>query len=236
MNLDGAVQPRAKTMTEGKIGVRGPSLQKHRDILAAAYALFLEHGYAGTTIEQVAETADVSKQTVYAHFGGGGDGVKDALFRAMVEAEVGRGHEAPHPLAATMADTDDLERDLTVFARHHLRLVMRPDLVRLRRMLIGEAERFPVLAHTWYANGPEQSIALFAGWFAALDDRGVLHVPDPMLAAQTFNWLVLSTPLNRAMALGTPSTIPNDLDGYADEAVRVFLAAYSPPGPASPTR
>lgn len=48
-----------------------------------------------------------------------------------------------------------------------------------------------------------------------------------MLAAQTFNWLVLSTPLNEAMALGPSGPAAADLDRYADEAVRVFLAAYT---------
>ncbi len=212
--------------TDRRPGVRGPSQRKHRAILIAAYRLFLDHGFAATTIEDVAAAAEVSKQTVYAHFGGGPGEVKETLFRAMVEAEVGRRHEAPHPLVDTMAASDDLQRDLAVFARHHLRLVMQPDLVRLRRMLIGEAERFPGLAGAWYANGPQQSFAMFAGWFEALDERRLLDVPDPMLAAQTFNWLVLSTPLNEAMALGPAHHADADLDRYADEAVRVFLAAY----------
>lgn len=211
-------------------GVRGPSRQKRQDVLEAAGRLFLAQGYTATTIEEVADEAGVSKQTIYAHFGDGHDGAKDALFRAMVEALVGRRHEEPHPLEATMARTHDLRADLRTFARHHLRLVMTPDLVRLRRMLIGEAERFPGLAQSWYANGPVQSFDLFADWFAALDKRGLLDVPDPMLAAQTFNWLVLSTPLNEAMALGTSGAAAADLDRYADEAVRVFLAAYGRPG------
>jgi TetR/AcrR family transcriptional regulator, mexJK operon transcriptional repressor len=108
--------------------------------------------------------------------------------------------------------------------------VMRPDLIQLRRMLIGEAARFPGLAHSWWTNGPVRSFELFAGWFTILDERGLLHMPDPLLAAQTFNWLVLSTPLNEAMARGAP-TDTGDLDRYADEAVRVFLAAYQPRTP-----
>lgn len=209
--------------------VRGPSRQKRQNILAAAGRLFLERGVAATTIEHVAQDAGVSKQTIYAHFGDGGDGVKDTLFRAMVDAEVGRREHPPHPLEATMASTDDLDRDLRAYARHHLRLVMTPHLVRLRRMLIGEAERFPRLAEAWYVNGPVQSFQLFAGWFAALHERGLLDTPDPMLAAQTFNWLVLSTPLNEAMAQGSSGPAVADLDRYADEAVRVFLAAYGRP-------
>lgn len=183
----------------------------------------------------------MSKQTVYAHFGDGENGVKDTLFRAMVEADVGQHHEDPHPLEATMTETDDLESDLQTFARHHLRLVMTPELVRLRRMLIGEAERFPGLARSWYENGPAQSFDTFAAWFDALDTSGLLRIPDPMLAAQTFNWLVLSTPLNEAMAFGTSEVTVANLDRYADEAVRVFLAAYGvsqrdPSPPQAPSR
>jgi TetR/AcrR family transcriptional regulator, mexJK operon transcriptional repressor len=217
-------------VSTSKPGVRGPSRTKRHDILAAAYRLFLQHGFAATTIEDVATEAGVSKQTVYAHFGDGDDPVKDTLFRAMVEREVGLRHLDAHPLEVTMALTHDLEDDLRTFARHHLHLVMRPDLIQLRRMLIGEAERFPGLANVWWTNGPVRSFELFAGWFTILDERGLLHVPDPLLAAQTFNWLVLSTPLNEAMALGAP-TDATDLDRHADEAVRVFLAAYQPRTP-----
>lgn len=217
-----------------RAGVRGPSRRKRRDILTAAFRLFLDRGFAATTIEDVAEAAGVSKQTVYAHFGGSDEGVKDALFQQMVEAQVGQRDEPAHPLAATMATTDDLETDLRTFARWHLHLVMTPDLLRLRRMLIGEAARFPKLARSWYTNGPAQSFGMFAEWFTALHERGLLHVPDPMLAAQTFNWLVLSTPLNEAMALGDSPPTAADLDSYADEAVRVFLAAYAGATPAAP--
>lgn len=172
----------------------------------------------------------MSRQTVYAHFGDDPEltgGVKDALFVAMVEAQVGRDDEEPHPLVAAIPETEDLESDLRAYARHHLSLVMTPVLVRLRRVIIGEAERFPRLAEAWFKQGPQRSIDMFADWFKGLDERGLLHAPDPMLAAETFNWLVLSAPLNEAMSLADATT-HRDLDRYADEAVRVFLAAYRP--------
>lgn len=208
-------------------GVRGPSQRKRRAILEAAFRVFLKAGFGGATIEEVADAADVSKQTVYAHFGGGDEGAKETLFRAMVEQEVGR-LDQPDPVAAALGVTVDLAGDLTTFARHHLRLVMTPDLVRLRRMLIGEAERFPALAAAWYANGPAQSSESFAAAFAVLHRRGLLDIDDPLVAGQTFNWLVLSTPLNHAMAHPDVMWSGDDLDRVADEAVRVFLAAFGP--------
>jgi TetR/AcrR family transcriptional repressor of mexJK operon len=41
-----------------------------------------------------------------------------------------------------------------------------------------------------------------------------------------FNWMVLSIPLNRAMFSPAPDFDGTELERYADEAVRVFLAAY----------
>jgi TetR/AcrR family transcriptional repressor of mexJK operon len=207
---------------------RGPSRSKHRDILDGALDLFLELGFDATTIEGVADRAGVSKQTVYAHFGD-----KETLFRELVEREVGQRDAPAHPLAATMPESTDLHRDLRVYARWHLRLVMTPHLVDLRRRLIGESMRFPELARQWYANGPRRSIDLFAGWFDVLHERGVLHAPDPIRAGETFNWLVLSTPLNAAMASAWNE--PDEaLDACADEAVRVFLAAHAVPAAGCP--
>ncbi len=71
-------------------------------------------------------------------------------------------------------------------------------------------------------------MAMLATVFEQLAERGVLRVDDPPLAAEHFNWLVMSTPLNRAMLLGddqAPSAA--DLERYTDAGVRVFLAAYA---------
>ena len=208
---------------------RGPSQVKRRRILDAAFDAFLAHGFASTTLEQIAESAQVSRQTVYAHFDSADLGVKEAVFTTMVESRVGDAEREEHPLVASMPDSDDLEQDLTEFARHHLRTVLAPDLVRLRRMILGETERFPALARTWFTHGPLASYELFEGWFDVLHRRDLLHAPDPRTAAEMFNWLVLSAPLNDAMAR-PDATTDIDLDRHAGEAVRVFLAAYRKPG------
>ncbi len=202
---------------------RGPSAGKRRAVLDAARELFLERGFAGTGMDDVATAAGVSKQTVYSHFSD-----KQGLFTELIESDVGQLDVAQHPLVTAMPDTDDVRRDLRAYARFHLSVVMQPHLLRMRRMLIGEAERFPELARAWFANGPELSVALFASWFAALDRRGLLRVADPVMAGEHYNWLILSTPVNRAMSepLDRPLYTRRQLDRYADEAVRVFLAAY----------
>ena len=59
------------------------SERKRRAIVEAATTLFLENGYRGTSMEQIATVARVSKQTVYRHFSD-----KEALFNAIVTATV----------------------------------------------------------------------------------------------------------------------------------------------------
>jgi TetR/AcrR family transcriptional regulator, mexJK operon transcriptional repressor len=218
--------PVVATLVQTSRRTRGPSASKQRAVLAAAREVFVELGYAGASLDEVATRAGVSRQTVYTHFHD-----KERLFSAMVEAEVGQVDGPHHPLDAALADSDDVESDLRTYACYHLSLVMQPHLIALRRMLIGEAGRFPTLATAWYREGPERSCHTFARWFARLHERGLLVVPDPWLAAQHYNWLVLSIPLNRAMAapLTPPPFSTDDLTRHAHEAVRIFLAAYGKP-------
>lgn len=210
----------------------GRSARKRRAIIDAARALFLQQGYAGTSMDDVAALAGVSKQTIYKHFVD-----KQQLFTDLITADIAQVEASTDPLVESMPDSQDLERDLREFARRHLATVMQPHLLRMRRVVIGEADRFPELARAWYESGPVRSCEMFARWFQALDRRGLLRVDDPLLAAQHFNWLILSIPLNKAMAcpLDEPIFTERELERYADEGVRVFLAAYgAPPDSAAP--
>jgi len=65
--------------------------------------------------------------------------------------------------------------------------------------------------------------------FQVLADRGLLRLDDARLAAQQFNWLVLSIPLNQAMFSLDTDFSETELDRYADDAVSIFLAAYGVP-------
>lgn len=193
-------------------------------ILDAATSVFVERGYAGTTMDDVAAAARASKQTLYQRFGD-----KVGLFEAVIEANIAEAEAGTDPHLAALRDTDDIEGDLGRFARQHLRDVLQPHLLRIRRLVIAEADRFPTLAQTWFERGPERAHDTLADLFAHLTARGVLVTDRPRVAAEHFNWLVLSIPLHRS--LYQPNTRPTDdeLDAIADEAVRIFLAAYAAP-------
>jgi TetR/AcrR family transcriptional regulator, mexJK operon transcriptional repressor len=106
---------------------------------------------------------------------------------------------------------------------------MQPQILLLRRLVIGEARRFPDLGRTFYEQGPGRTITALATVFERLAARGTLQLDDPSLAAAHFNWLVMSIPLNQAMFLGEDEPAAAELNRYADAGVQAFLAAYGRP-------
>lgn len=108
-------------------------------------------------------------------------------------------------------------------------MVIQPQVLQLRRLLIGEAGRLPKLSRAYYEGAPERTLATLAACFQHLGERGLLRVDDPRIAANHFAFLILGMSLDRAMFCGTDKTLAAaDLERLADAGVRVFLAAYRP--------
>ena len=198
------------------------SARKRAAILEAATTLFLRSGYLGTSMDEIAALAAVSKQTVYKHFAD-----KEALFSAIVISMVDEASDPTYDEVLNLRDSGDVEADLRDLARRLLARVLQPQLMQLRRLVIAEASRFPELGRIFYERGPGRTMAALAEAFARLAERHVLALEDPSLAAAHFNWLIMSIPLNQAMLQGLEAPpAAADLDRYADTGVRVFLAAY----------
>ena len=202
-------RPRAGRMASGGV------------IREAAAALFLERGYQSTSMDDIAAAARVSKQTIYTHFAD-----KRELFADLVLGNV----ERVDAFLGTMADTlrgPDVEAGLRRFARLYVHFVIRPEVLRLRRLVVGEAGRFPELARTYYERVPGRVYSTLAQLLEELARRGELTISDPDLAAQHFVWLVLGLPLDRGMFdVDAPAPTAERLDRIADSGVRVFIAAY----------
>ena len=125
------------------------------------------------------------------------------------------------------SDIDDLERDLRAFARQFSSALMQPDVLRLRRLVIANAERFPEMGSAWYEHGFERVLAALAGQFQRLTEEQLLAADDPEMAADNFVGLLLWIPINRVMFTGATHATPDaELTHYANAAVRVFLRAY----------
>lgn len=111
-------------------------------MLEAARTLFLREGYAAATMEEIAELAGLTKRTVYNHYAD-----KEALFTEVVREVI----------AYAEAFTRELRRDLLEMEGAEVRAaldelgprlavaIVRPEVVALRRLLVGEARRFPGL-------------------------------------------------------------------------------------------
>lgn len=214
---------KAKKSGVKAVGRLQTTAKKRAAVLEAAAKVFLSGGYLGASMDEIADLAGVSKQTVYTYFSN-----KEALFAAMASALSNEANDRVHNNVAEFGEDDDLEGYLVGYAVRQLEVVLTPRILQLRRLVIGEVGRFPELGAALYAGGPGRAIASLAATFERLADRGALSVHDPLLAATQFNWLIMSAPLNRTMLLGD-GAIPSskELRGHARESVRMFLAAYS---------
>jgi TetR/AcrR family transcriptional regulator, mexJK operon transcriptional repressor len=201
------------------------SARKRRAILDAATTTFLSKGYLGTSMDEIATLAQVSKQTVYKHFAD-----KQSLFIELVTGTVNDISDPVYDEVVELAASGDVEADLRDLARQLLARVMQPRLLELRRLVIAEANRFPELGRAFYERGLRRTTSALASVFEQLAARGALRVDDPALAAAHLNWLIMSGPVNQAMMLGSDS-IPSrrELNRHADAGVRTFLAAYRDP-------
>jgi len=200
------------------------SARKRRAIIEAAITVFLQKGYKGASVDEIAALAGVSKQTMYRYFDD-----KEALFSEIVLGTIDQIGEPFYEAIVSLQEPEDLEGDLRELARRLVAIVMQPRLLQLRRLVIGEAARFPELGRAYYERGPGQTIAALASSFERLSERGLLRVDDASVAASGFLWMAVSVPLNEATLRGEDDRFsPSELDSFADEGVRVFMAAYGP--------
>jgi TetR/AcrR family transcriptional regulator, mexJK operon transcriptional repressor len=201
------------------------SARKHKAILDAATEVFYHKGYVGTSMDEVAARAAVSKQTVYKHFAD-----KERLFADIVLRAVGEIDDLFTESALTLHETGDLDGDLRALGRQFVWWLMQPDVLRLRRLIISEANRFPELSRTWYERGFQRVISTLATALSHLAERGLLRVDDPVISASQFMGMILWIPVNRAMFCGDNERFTaEELERYADTGVRSFLAAYRCP-------
>lgn len=201
----------------------GRTARIHAAILAAAEEVFLRDGYVGASMDRVAQLAGASKQTVYKHFGS-----KQQLFVDLVTSMTDAtgdpiGHESVDG-SAPVAET------LTGHAVEMLDAVLTPRILRLRRLVIGEANRFPDLGRALFEHGPQRAIVGIERRLRAWVESGALPEHDSAMAAQHYNWLVMGGPLNAAMLLGDEAIpTPASRRAHAEAAVAALLGSIGVP-------
>jgi TetR/AcrR family transcriptional regulator, mexJK operon transcriptional repressor len=200
-------------------------LRTRAAVVDAARALFLQQGYAGTTMEQIAARAGLTKRTVYNNYGD-----KDALFAQIVADVLSYAEIFTRRLHEEFDDSVDaasLRPALDDLARRLALGIVRPEVLAIRCLLIGEARTFPALGSEYFDRAPGQVLDALASRFAHLSRRRLLRVPDARRAAEQFAYLVAGAALDRAMLTGTTPS-KEQITAAAGDGVETFLARYGP--------
>jgi TetR/AcrR family transcriptional repressor of mexJK operon len=146
-------------------------------------------------MDAVAAEAGVTKPTLYLFPS------KESLFQAMMLGKRDLMLDVfEHPLPQGMV------ADLVAFAWAYADTVMRPEMLSLARLIIGEVQRFPEIGRAYQASGPDHLLRGIMRYLDGQRARGRLEFDDAELAAQDLWGLILSAP--RTQALYMPDASP----------------------------
>lgn len=149
--------------------------EKRALIVRAATALFLELGYDRSSLARIAESAGVSKATLFKQFP-----TKAALFDAIVTESWASTDELEVP------PPGDLAAGLTAIGHRYAALLNRPEMTDLFRIVIAELPRFPELAQAQFSQGKMPYFESVRRYLAAESESGGAAVPDADLATTQF--------------------------------------------------
>ncbi|MCR6499433.1 TetR/AcrR family transcriptional regulator [Shinella sp. CPCC 101442] len=190
---------------------------RERRILDAALVVFSQKGFVSASMDDIAAEAGLTKPTLYQYFPS-----KDELFTAMMTEERDHMLESfEYPSASGMV------AELYAFSWHYADVVLRPDMLNLARLIIGEAQRLPDIGRAYQASGPDRVLAGMIAYLERQRAAGRLVFDDAELAAEDLWGLILSAPRNRALHI--PDAVPDraTIERYIRNGLRVFLRAYS---------
>jgi AcrR family transcriptional regulator len=193
------------------------SRQKQEAILQAALAAFLELGYAGTTVDYVAQQAEVSTATLYKHFPSKAD-----LFGGIM-AQVWRSDRVSStPIPPDCAPLDAL----TLIGQEYAELLTSPTILALFRVIIAEAPRFPELGTELYHRGKEPFLKRLQAYLRQKVETGELVVEDEEIATRQFLGMINDLIFWPRFLIVDLELSEADIQNVIDNAVTTFLARY----------
>ncbi len=207
-------------MSNVKARTRGRprSREKARLIMNSAMELFTSKGYEGTSIDDIAAAAGVSRQTVYTHYG-----CKENLFGLAVATKCKTSGIDPEAIDSGTPP----EEMLPVIARRFLQLITSREAVKVHAVCTGSADTHPELGQVYFDRGPRTTVEIVAAYLAEQDRAGRLRVENPEHAA----WQLLCM-LKAEAQLRTQFNLERmaeeDTKAYIDSCVAMFLRAYAP--------
>jgi AcrR family transcriptional regulator len=190
---------------------------KCAQVLEGARKVFMEQGYEGASVDEIARAAGTSKATLYSYFPD-----KRQLFEAVVRTQCSRQGEV---ICSAAASGEPVEATLHRLATSFAAFVFSPGAQEMFRVCIAESGRFPDIGTSFYAAGPARAHARLIEFFQAAAASGELAIDDPSIAADQFTALCKAGLFLRAL-LGAPQPTEADVTRIAEEAVQTFLARY----------
>ena len=195
---------------------------KRRQIMDGARHVFLGAGFDGASMNDIARAAGVSKGTLYAYFDS-----KEHLFEAIIRAEKALSAER---VCRFLHDRGDVRAVLTDFGVRLLELMTDPGTLKLARVVVAAADKFPSVGRTFYESGPFYGATRLSDELRALEKRGALKVSDPERAAWQFVDLCQSYVYKRLLFGVVDSISRVDIEASVQAGVDVFLKAYGVQG------
>jgi len=184
----------------------------------AAASLFLEKGFDGTSMDEVARRAGVSKQTVYSHFSS-----KDDLFSAAIRARIDV--SLPEDLFDNQQHLPLMDA-LTSVATHFADLLLSEETIAIFRLLTSSAAKGPHLAELFFKSGADELSNRLEKFLDGRIKSGELDITNTQLAATQFINL-LKGEIHFCWAIGLIDSIDDaTMKTQIDDTVEAFIRMY----------
>ena len=197
---------------------RTKSSVKRQQILEAATVLFTEQGYAATSMDLIAKHAEVSKQTVYSHFGS-----KDELFAAAIEQKC----DSYHMIDFDLDNLDDPKQALITLAQRFLTMLTSKEACAVHKICAYEAISHPTLSELFYQAGPEKITCEVAELMSLLNERNILHIENAHFAALQFLNMMKGEAWMRVEFNTKKQVSQVEIKEYLQSSVDVFMRGYA---------
>jgi len=192
-------------------------VSKRRQILDGARKVFMDLGFDGASMGEIARIAGVSKGTLYVYFAD-----KTALFEAMVEEET----LIQGATAFQFDANSDIPANLASFGEAYIALVCRPGGGSAIRTVMAIAERMPDVGRRYYNRVLDGTINRLAAYLEAQVAANELAIEDCQLAASQFLLMCQASLFLPFIFQAAPPPPPERIRAVVASAVRMFLAAY----------
>jgi AcrR family transcriptional regulator len=190
---------------------------KRRQILNGARKVFMDLGFDGASMGEIARAAGVSKGTLYVYFAD-----KNRLFEAIVEEEA----LVKGQLAFDFDPARDITTTLRQFGEAYIAMVCRPGGGSAIRTVMAIAERMPDVGRRYYERALEKTISRLADYLDARVRQRELAIADCQLAASQFLLTCQASLFLPFIFQAAPPPSQERIAEVVNSAVRMFLAAY----------